>query len=126
MCNLYSFTTNRETIIRLFRQINRYVGDLVPMPGVFPFLWLACLACPAIAADPDINDYSRCVIEEAIRLSKSNRADPTDEIAKSAASLCNDVLIDASRTMKPDSMSAVRSKAFDDAVIAILEARAKR
>jgi hypothetical protein len=124
MCNLYTFTTNREAIIRQFRQVGRYVGNLAPMPGVFPFLWLACLACPAIAADPDINDYQRCVIGEAIRL--SNSADPADEIAKSAASLCNHVLIDASRTMKPDSMSAVRSKAFDDAVIAVLEARAKR
>ena len=102
MCNLHAFTTNREAIIRRFRQIGRSVGNLAPMPGVFPFLWLACLACPAIAADPDINDYSRCVIEEAVRLSKSNSADPADEIAKSAASLCNHVLIDASRTMKPD------------------------
>jgi hypothetical protein len=124
MCNLYSITTNQEAIIRLFRQINRYVGNLAPVPGVFPFLWLACLACPAIAADPDINDYSRCVIGEAIRL--SNSSDPADEIAKSAASICNHLLIDAYRNMRPDSMSAVRSKAFDDAVIAILEARAKR
>jgi hypothetical protein len=124
MCNLYSITTNREAIIRLFRQINRYVGNLAPVPGVFPFLWLACLACPAIAADPDINDYSRCVIGAAIRL--SNSSDPADEIAKSAASICNHVLIDAYRNTRPDSMSAVQSKAFDDAVIAILEARAKR
>ena len=36
MCNLYSITTNREAIIRLFRVINRYVGNLPPMPGVFP------------------------------------------------------------------------------------------
>jgi hypothetical protein len=124
MCNLYSIITNQEAITRLFRKVNRYVGNLAPMPGVFPFLWLACLACPAIAADPDINDYSRCVIGEAIRL--SNSSDPADEIAKSAASICNHVLIDAYRNMRPDSMSAVRSKAFDDAVIAILEARAKR
>jgi hypothetical protein len=34
MCNLY--TTNRAAIINLFRVINRYVGDLAPMPGVFP------------------------------------------------------------------------------------------
>jgi hypothetical protein len=36
MCNLYSITTNQDAIIRLFRVINRYVGNLAPMPGVFP------------------------------------------------------------------------------------------
>jgi hypothetical protein len=36
MCNLYSITTNQAAIIRLFRDVNRYVGNLQPMPGVFP------------------------------------------------------------------------------------------
>jgi putative SOS response-associated peptidase YedK len=36
MCNLYSITTNQAAIISLFRVINRYVGNLAPMPGVFP------------------------------------------------------------------------------------------
>ena len=36
MCNLYSITTNQEALIRLFRVVNRYVGNLAPMPGVFP------------------------------------------------------------------------------------------
>ncbi len=36
MCNLYSITTNQEAIARLFRVMNRYVGNLPPMPGVFP------------------------------------------------------------------------------------------
>ena len=36
MCNLYSITTNQEAIRALFRVINRYVGNLPPMPGVFP------------------------------------------------------------------------------------------
>ena len=36
MCNLYSITTNQEAIIRLFRVMNRYVGNLPPIPGVFP------------------------------------------------------------------------------------------
>ena len=36
MCNLYSITTNQTAIINLFRVINRYVGNLAPMPGVFP------------------------------------------------------------------------------------------
>ena len=36
MCNLYSITTNQAAIIALFRVMNRYVGNLAPMPGVFP------------------------------------------------------------------------------------------
>lgn len=36
MCNLYSITTNQEAIRALFRKVNRYVGNLAPMPGVFP------------------------------------------------------------------------------------------
>ncbi len=36
MCNLYSITTNQAAIIALFRVINRYVGNLPPMPGVYP------------------------------------------------------------------------------------------
>jgi putative SOS response-associated peptidase YedK len=36
MCNLYSITTNQAAIIALFRVINRCVGNLAPMPGVFP------------------------------------------------------------------------------------------
>ena len=35
MCNLYSITTNQSAIAALF-PINRYVGNLPPMPGVFP------------------------------------------------------------------------------------------
>ena len=33
MCNLYSITINQAAIIALFRLINRYVGNLPPMPG---------------------------------------------------------------------------------------------
>jgi putative SOS response-associated peptidase YedK len=36
MCNLYSITTNQAAIAALFRLINRYEGNLPPMPGVFP------------------------------------------------------------------------------------------
>jgi DNA polymerase-4 len=36
MCTLYSITTNQAAIIALFRVVNRYVGNLAPMPGVFP------------------------------------------------------------------------------------------
>jgi hypothetical protein len=36
MCNLYSIQTNQAAIIALFRVVNRYVGNLAPMSGVFP------------------------------------------------------------------------------------------
>src|ERR1700729_787327 len=36
MCKLYSITTNQAAIMALFRVMNRYVGNLAPMPGVFP------------------------------------------------------------------------------------------
>lgn len=36
MCNLYSITTNEAAIAGLFRVVNCYVGNLAPMPGVFP------------------------------------------------------------------------------------------
>jgi putative SOS response-associated peptidase YedK len=36
MCNLYSITTNQAAISALFRVVNRYVGNLAPIPGVFP------------------------------------------------------------------------------------------
>ena len=36
MCNLYSIITNQAAIIAHFHVINRYVGNLPPMPAVFP------------------------------------------------------------------------------------------
>jgi putative SOS response-associated peptidase YedK len=36
MCNLYSITTNQAAIAALFHVVNRYVGNLPSMPGVFP------------------------------------------------------------------------------------------
>jgi hypothetical protein len=35
-CATYSITTNQEAIRALFRVVNRDVGNLSPMPGVFP------------------------------------------------------------------------------------------
>ena len=35
-CNLYSINTNQAAIIALFRIVNCHVGNLAPMPGVFP------------------------------------------------------------------------------------------
>jgi putative SOS response-associated peptidase YedK len=58
MCNLYSITTNQAAIMKLFRVINRYVGNLAPMSGVFP-------------------DYPAPVVDEAVggaeRRSRGNR-----------------------------------------------------
>ena len=50
MCNLYSITTNQEAILRLFRVVNRYVGNLPPMPGVFPDFRRRSFATPATSA----------------------------------------------------------------------------
>ena len=36
MCYLNSITINQAAIIALFRVSNRYVGNLPPIPGVFP------------------------------------------------------------------------------------------
>jgi hypothetical protein len=36
MCHFYGITTNQAAIINLFRVINRYVGNLPQMTGVFP------------------------------------------------------------------------------------------
>jgi hypothetical protein len=36
MCNLYSINANPAAINGLFRGENRYVGNLPPIPGVFP------------------------------------------------------------------------------------------
>ena len=47
MCNLYSITTNQAAIIALFRVVNRYVGNLAPMPGVFQIIRPRSSATPA-------------------------------------------------------------------------------
>jgi hypothetical protein len=36
MCNFYSITTSQAAIIALSHVVNRYIGNLPPMPGVFP------------------------------------------------------------------------------------------
>jgi hypothetical protein len=46
MCNLYGITTDQAAIIALFRVVNRYVGNLPPMPGVFSD-YPAPVKCPA-------------------------------------------------------------------------------
>jgi hypothetical protein len=51
MCNLYSITTNQEAIRALFRVMNRYVGNLPPLPGVFPTIRLRWYATWAQSAN---------------------------------------------------------------------------
>lgn len=36
MCNLYSLMAAQEAIARLFKALNQHVGNLPPMPGIFP------------------------------------------------------------------------------------------
>jgi putative SOS response-associated peptidase YedK len=36
MCNLYSIAINQESHLCPLRVFNRYVGNLPPMPAVFP------------------------------------------------------------------------------------------
>jgi hypothetical protein len=36
VCNLYSITINQAAISALFRVVNRHVGNLARMPGLFP------------------------------------------------------------------------------------------
>jgi hypothetical protein len=53
VCNLYSITTNQAAIIALFRVINRYVGNLAPMPGVFPdYKARSCATDPGVENSP--------------------------------------------------------------------------
>jgi hypothetical protein len=51
VCNLYSITTNQAAMIALFRVINRYVGNLPAMPGVFPSIRLRLCATLGPAAN---------------------------------------------------------------------------
>jgi hypothetical protein len=53
VCNLYSITTNQAAIIALFRVVNRYVGNLAPMPGVFPdYKARSCATVLRVASSP--------------------------------------------------------------------------
>jgi hypothetical protein len=53
MCNLYSITTNQAAIIDLFRVMNRYVGNLPPMPGVSPTIRRpSCATRAPVASSP--------------------------------------------------------------------------
>jgi hypothetical protein len=47
MCNLDSIVTNQTAIAALFRVVNRYVGNLPPMPEVFPAIQPPSSAMPA-------------------------------------------------------------------------------
>ena len=57
MCNLYSITTNQAAIAALFRVVNRYVGNLAPMPGDFRGRDASYLAPPAQIRTGPIRAY---------------------------------------------------------------------
>jgi len=48
--NLYGITTNQAAIARLFRAMNQNVGNLPPMPGVFPIIRPRWSAMPPTVA----------------------------------------------------------------------------
>ena len=50
MCNLYSITTNQSAIAALFRVMNRYVGNLQPMPACFQIIPRQSCATPVPSA----------------------------------------------------------------------------
>jgi hypothetical protein len=73
MCNLYSsITTNQAAIINLFRVVNRYVGNLAPMPGVFrrsmttlAFATASRETCPSLFAGDTNDPLSTCAKSRA-------------------------------------------------------------
>jgi hypothetical protein len=47
---IYGITTNQAAIARLFRAMNQNVGNLPPMPGVFPIIRPRWSAMPPTVA----------------------------------------------------------------------------
>jgi hypothetical protein len=45
VCNLYSITTNQAAIAALFRVVNRYVGNLAPLPLSFAIIYPFTTTC---------------------------------------------------------------------------------
>ena len=70
MCNLNSITNNQAAIIALFRVMNRYVGNLPPMPGVFPDY-----PAPVIRNTGNGTELATCV--GACRLPQNSAARPS-------------------------------------------------
>jgi hypothetical protein len=59
MCNLYSITTNQEAVRALFRVINRYIGNLPPMPGVFPDIRPVVRVADLRTRKPNAREFQR-------------------------------------------------------------------
>jgi hypothetical protein len=90
-------------------------------------LLIAVWASPALAIDPDIAAYNRCVADQAVRLSIGS--DAADLIAKNAAILCGQILaklFEGPRGMTGAQATAFENHAVSEATIAVLEARAKK
>jgi hypothetical protein len=77
MCSLYSIPTNQAAISALFRVGNRYVGNLAPMPGVFPDY-----KAPIVRAGADRSRARHCEVGHAILAA---RPDGGDEEARGKA-----------------------------------------
>ena len=71
-------------------------------------LLIAVWASPALAIDPDIAAYNRCVADQAVRLSIGS--DAADLIAKNATILCGQIL--AKLFEGPRGMTGAQATAF--------------
>jgi hypothetical protein len=78
MCNPYSITTNQEAIRQLFRVVNRYVGNLPPMPGVFPDYPASVIRNAGAERELPFNRLSEDLAERGGRAdpSQGNAGDP--------------------------------------------------
>jgi hypothetical protein len=98
MCNLYSITTNQAAIIALFRVMNRYVGNLPPIPGVFPDY-----PAPVVRSVGAERELNRNVVREFDPLADGTAAPP--RIApRAAASTKNSI----TKTERPRSANLLQ------------------
>ena len=65
MCNLYSITSNQAAIIALFRVLNRYVGNLPPLPERAENNWSMCVLSAGAA---DANTAARAALMLSISM----------------------------------------------------------
>lgn len=93
---------------------------------IFGIVALIAQAPRAMAMEPKVETYYKCVSDQAVRLSVG--IDPANVIANSAAVMCGGELTKLGESNKPASANQLNSYedfAISQATIAILEARAK-
>ena len=82
MCNLYSITTNQAAIIALFRAMNHNVGNLPPMPGVFPDYSAPIVGNAKVSGDT-VKNFSAHAYRRVERTAQlAFGVDPLDAIAR--------------------------------------------